>query len=219
MAKARFGVGGRGGLPGSRYWSIKTSSSRAEFYVRGSRTGAFYGISIHEDRRHWHWKVRPPGEHARYMTFDAPDPMPSGIVRAHTIISHAAIGDRGPRAETSKPVYWHEPSSENVQVRFTVFVDTHPVETEDWPGGSTQGTQLVSRLPLADGSSVVVVVHELPHEDQSFQLPVEDPERAFEATRAAIERGADSIVLMGRLDDGSGYAMEGWIGIPSEGAD
>jgi hypothetical protein len=102
MATLRFGIGDHQGNPGTRYWALKTSASRPDFYIRGSRTGEFFGVSIHEDENHWHWKVRRPGQPASYMTFPPPPALVPGLVRAQCLVSHAVVATRGPRVHPRK---------------------------------------------------------------------------------------------------------------------
>src|SRR4051812_38277843 len=94
MADLRFGVGVGGG-PGGRYWSMKFAASRPEVFLYGSETGGFFGISLHEDPDHWHWKIHRPGERATYEEWPRPPQLVPGYTRALTLSSspsYAAVG-------------------------------------------------------------------------------------------------------------------------------
>ncbi len=73
----RFGVGTTWGA-GHRYWTVRASVNRPEVFIRDSRTGAFFGVRLHEHPDYWQWKARRPGEQAQYQRWrvvpvDLPD--------------------------------------------------------------------------------------------------------------------------------------------------
>jgi hypothetical protein len=76
------------------------------------------------------------------------------------------------------------------------------------------GTALVGRVGLADGSTVVVVAHEVPHRVETINVPVADVQAAQEDLRRALKSGQPWLILMGLNTDGSAYLVEG----PAESA-
>jgi hypothetical protein len=208
MAQLRFGIG-NGPRPGSRYWSLKTSARAPEFYLRGSKSGAFFGVSIHDDPNHWHWKVRRPNEPAQYHDFAPPPETAPGLVRAHTIVSHAVVASLGDQVPPAKAVKWFHPSSRNVRVEFDVFLEAPGIDPASWPGRTSMGTTFMGRVALSDGSTAVVVAREVPHTEQELTMRVADVDAAKKALHDALQTGQKWLLLMGFNPDGSAWLIDG----------
>lgn len=107
MRELRFGVGRGDGRSGSPYWNLKSAAKRPDLYLRGNRTGAFFGVSLHEDPDHWHWKIHRPHSPPEYKAWRRPPPFVPGHTRAIELAAHVSEGrtsQPGRPRETSRLV-------------------------------------------------------------------------------------------------------------------
>jgi hypothetical protein len=205
--EVRFGVGANGG-PGHRYWAVRTSASRPEAYVRGNRTGAFFGASLHEDPEHWHWKSHRPRQAPSYGRWKRPGATYAGCTRALEIVVHELVATVGPPATSRKPIAWYWPKARNVQVCFDLFLEPAGVDPASWPGRNSMSTELLGRCDMSDGSTLAVVGWEQEHVEQRVTLPMSDEAKA-EMLRSVETANTPWMILMGLGEDGTAWWREG----------
>jgi hypothetical protein len=209
----RFGIGYDGG-PGGRYWTLRSAAHRPELYLRHSRVGAFFGFSLHEHPDHWQAKlVRRPGDDPEYQRWRRPEPWRPGCTKAMAVLMHAGLADHGVPARRSQ-IVWHQPLGPEHVAHFTVFIEDHGANQATWPGMRAMRTAFVGRLPMADRSTVVVVVHETLAHEVTFNVPggVSAWDGMSQPIRTTVERGGEPwLMLRGPQDDGTVSVVEGPI--------
>lgn len=202
----RFGVAPSSAQPGTRYWTLRAAARRPELYLRGSRTGSFFGVSLHEDPEHWHWKIARPGELPEYKTWTRPAQLVPGYTRAVEVVVHTVTATYGPQASSKSKVVWYVPSVQDLRIHFNLFIESPGANLDGWPA-KNHGSLFIGRVDLSDGSTAVVVATESAHEEQTWTLPRPD-EETLQRMLAAVDSGQSWLILMGVGDDGTAWLLE-----------
>ena len=196
--KVRFGIGRPDGLPGSSYWTLRTSASEQDVYVAGT-SPRFMHVSLHRDGN-WHAKTFQ-GVQARHVPYRRPSPIEPGITRALQLTAHGSYGSLGAPIE-DREVIWTPPPG-NVRMCFDIFLEDQPTDGR-WPGRTSMGTTLIARRPLPFGGAVSVVGASALATEETFTVPhnltAPDAEVIKERIRTA---GDPRIVIFGDTADGA----------------
>ena len=206
MRELRFGVGRGDGGSGSRYWNLRSAAKRPDLYLRGNRTGAFFGVSFHEDPDHWHWKIHRPNSPPEYKAWRRPPPFVPGYTRAIELVAHVSEGEQATPFGHRRQVVWYQPQTIG-RIHFAIWIEERGANLAGWPG-KNHGTSLIGRIEIADGTTAVVVASESEHEEQSWTMPVPGPRWRAQISDQIRQAENPRMILMGIGDGGTAWMVD-----------
>jgi hypothetical protein len=201
----------------SHLWTCFTEKGRAksDVYIVPSTLGNIFKISLHESGS---WQLGFTREYAETLSelrtrtgsrhweiWERPDQLSRAVTRAFAVVLPASLARHTPNDDaTDDNVCWVSPPSDGFAMEFNVVI-THPVPRDDWPGRRAMNTQLTGSFELESGEILWIVHREIP-------LPKPEPVTLSRDAIKKIMEGSGgeklTIMLIGKSDDGSRYALE-----------
>lgn len=194
-----FGVAGSNGTY-SRAWRLVSVADKPELYLVPLGLDRFMHASYHPGGR-WHFTVKVQGKTHRSQIAGAD--LAPGFAHLFRIQVPPASYYRD---RPDEAVMWLDQPPGDRWLLIELVHELPGANRDSWPG-KNHGSALVGRVPVADGSSIVVVAHDEEPGPESGQFSVPDDEQIARARAVPPEnlRG----LLVGRTDTGVTWVMDG----------
>lgn len=164
----RFGVRDTEGRE-SAVWRLWVVAQKSEVYIAGRRLGGEIKVSLHASGD---WRVAfadprspliPEGDDRIIHRWGRPAEIAPGWARGFEIgIPGSEVTDPAPDADHHPDTAWEPAAGSGRATNFDVFFARGDAAdlTNGWPGRDAMGTRLLFAAPMANGETVVLLVHE-----------------------------------------------------------
>jgi hypothetical protein len=139
-----------------------------------------------------------------------PDEVHPGFTRALVVVQAAGVA-HSPLAPPAGAVMIELTNGHPNAAQFNIFLEQPGANLNTWFGKNSMGTELVARLPLAEGAgtcAVVLLRAPVPPGQVSFPRPSKEQ---VDDWRTSAARGELYMTIFGEESDGAIWAMDGRV--------
>ena len=191
----------------SSYWRVRAGMAKPELFLEREGHGDSWHFSLHASGK-WHMKL---GRH-KTITWDRPDELAPGYVRAVGIVQPVAVARREEPLPASAILVDVPPDAD--PIIFSVFFELPGAQMDSWPGKNAMGSVLIGRIPLAAGAGTCCVVahpEQVPLNTGRIPRPTDN---ALRQMRKWAVDGVFGATIVGDWSDGA-VAMVDLAGDPA----